>query len=568
MNAYIHLLSLILLSFLMASCSKNTKITADVSGQIFVITKGAENIKIGGAKVSVISDEEFLKIAKQMSEWLTEEISNANQNRVDVKHMIDFTKKLEEAYSIGDFEAPTEWCKRKSAYIKQESGIDGQLIDLAESIWLYEKLYEENSKSEDLKSMWYWRNKMSNTVFEQAKKKIISDISKATSAVVMTDADGIFTVPVMGKVWFLSSAERAVGNEKENYLWIKSFQVPEDGSKARVQITNEDLIDTEKSIYEFMVKASGHTIEADPFEATNPSPKIVSLIGQCVVEIAEWREEKERAREKVEEQSVQEAIDAKLRAKNEATELKEKLRTSLGDGKVGIAINVPISNDMLMGMVWCQPGEFKMGVSASEKIKTSDSDEVNVKISKGFWMARTEITRSQWVSVMEKIPDGMKSDNLPILNVSWNEAQEFITKVNSSGILPDGWKFALPTEAQWEYACRSGSVGPNSGGNLDEVGWYVKNSVGKPNPVGLKKPNEWGLYDMQGNVSEWCADFYAEDLAGGTDPEGPSSGGWRVHRGGSMRSNPAGLRAVDRGRESQDSSRNDLGFRPVLVVTN
>jgi formylglycine-generating enzyme required for sulfatase activity len=150
-------------------------------------------------------------------------------------------------------------------------------------------------------------------------------------------------------------------------------------------------------------------------------------------------------------------------------------------------------------------------------------------------------------------------------NVSWDDAQAFIAKLNEKQILPLGWKFALPTEAQWEYACRAGERGPYSGGGLDEVGWYCGNSGEKTHEVGIKKPSLWGLHDMHGNVEEWCADWYDDTMKGGADPTGPSLGDRRVLRGGSWRNFASGCRAAHRSRILPGSRNYDLGFRPALV---
>ncbi|MBP5320757.1 MAG: formylglycine-generating enzyme family protein, partial [Kiritimatiellae bacterium] len=127
-------------------------------------------------------------------------------------------------------------------------------------------------------------------------------------------------------------------------------------------------------------------------------------------------------------------------------------------------------------------------------------------------------------------PSRYKGDNLPVEQVSWEDCQEFIAKGNKEL----GLEFRLPTEAEWEYACRAGTTGAYGGtGGLDEMGWYSNNSGSKTHSVGQKKPNAWGLYDMHGNVWEWCADWYDDYPPGSvTDPTGPAFGGNRVLRGG------------------------------------
>jgi formylglycine-generating enzyme required for sulfatase activity len=198
----------------------------------------------------------------------------------------------------------------------------------------------------------------------------------------------------------------------------------------------------------------------------------------------------------------------------------------------------------------------------------SNEDSVEVNFRQHFWLAKTEVTQAQWQAVMGSNPSSFKGPNLPVENVYWRDAEYYISEINGKQILPTGWKFALPTEAQWEYACRAGDKGPYSGGSLDEVGWYKDNS-GKTHEVGQKKPNAWGLYDMHGNVAEWCADWYDDRLQGGLDPKGPESGKNRVLRGGSWQTIPSACRAADRPCFGVPNlSGDDIGFRTAIVLSN
>lgn len=187
---------------------------------------------------------------------------------------------------------------------------------------------------------------------------------------------------------------------------------------------------------------------------------------------------------------------------------------------------VTLSGGATMEMVWCPAGTFMMG-----RLNGYDSEKPlhQVTLTKGFWIGRTEVTQAQWLSVMGDNPSRFKGEDLPVETVSWNDAKKFCRKA--------GKGMQLPTEAQWEYACRAGSTGPYSGtGKLDEMGWntdYYRDAH-QTHPVGTKQPNAWGLYDMHGNVWEWCADWYGDYPDGAvTDPQGPTSGAMRVQRGGS-----------------------------------
>ena len=233
-----------------------------------------------------------------------------------------------------------------------------------------------------------------------------------------------------------------------------------------------------------------------------------------------------------------------------------------------------IAPGVMMTFCWCPAGEFLMGSPKTEEGREDlehdedqvhNEDQVHVILTQGFWMAKTEVTQAQWRAVMGSNPSCHKGDDLPVETVSWDDAQEFIKKVNGSGEIPKGGKACLPTEAQWEYACRAGEKGPFSGGTIYDVAWCFENSGFKTYPVGTKKPNAWGLHDMHGNVWEWCADWYGEELLGGADPSGASSGVFRVNRGGSWRDFAAYCRAAFRYWCNPGTRNSFLGFRPALV---
>jgi formylglycine-generating enzyme required for sulfatase activity len=190
-----------------------------------------------------------------------------------------------------------------------------------------------------------------------------------------------------------------------------------------------------------------------------------------------------------------------------------------------------------MEFVQIPAGEFMMGSPLSEKGRKSDEGPLHkVKITKSFYLQTTEVTQAQWVAIMGNNPSYYTGDdNRPVDCVSWEDVKEFLKKLSEK----KGKKYRLPTEAEWEYACRAGSTAKycfsDSEGELVEYAWYVKNCGGETHLVGCKEPNKLGLYDMHGNVQEFCQDFYAEDYYGRSltnDPEGPSNGKYRVARGG------------------------------------
>jgi formylglycine-generating enzyme required for sulfatase activity len=260
--------------------------------------------------------------------------------------------------------------------------------------------------------------------------------------------------------------------------------------------------------------------------------------------------------------------------------LKREPRTEgsvLDQGAVGKAIQVKLPGDVLIKFAYCPPGSFMMGSPTSEKDRSDVEDQVQVRISKGFWMGQTEVTQGQWAALMGSNPSNFKGNDLPVESVSWNDAQAFITKLNQSVPLPAGWKYALPTEAQWEYACRAGTESvfsfgdrlngtqANCNGNFP-YGMSGKGpSLGRTYVVGNYAPNAWGLYDMHGNVWEWCADWYGEKLPGGSDPVGARSGADRVIRGGSWKFLASFCRAAFRHYNIPSILSDNLGFRLAIV---
>jgi formylglycine-generating enzyme required for sulfatase activity len=195
-------------------------------------------------------------------------------------------------------------------------------------------------------------------------------------------------------------------------------------------------------------------------------------------------------------------------------------------------------------MCWIPAGEFMMGSPAGESGRSEDETQHRVKISKGFWLAKTETTQAQWQAVMGSNPSNFKGADLPVESVSWDDIAGmggFLARINDSAV--DGWHFHLPSEAQWEYACRAGST-RNGDSELGAKAWYAENSGEKTHSVGQKQSNAWGLYDMLGNVCEWCDDWYgACPVSTTTDPSGPTSGSHKVLRGGCWRSDARKCRA-------------------------
>ena len=184
-----------------------------------------------------------------------------------------------------------------------------------------------------------------------------------------------------------------------------------------------------------------------------------------------------------------------------------------------------------------------------------------------FFMAKYPVTQHQWNSIMDRNPSHFTGDNLPVEEISWYEIQEFMRRLNTMSKMGT---YRLPTEAEWEYSCRAGSQSVYCFGNdldrLSRHAWFDKNSNGHTHPVGQKKPNAWGLYDMHGNVWEWCQDWYGsypgKEL---TNPTGPIRGSHRVNRGGSWSSRSIHCRSPNRNKNIPIGRYCDVGFRLVWV---
>lgn len=212
-------------------------------------------------------------------------------------------------------------------------------------------------------------------------------------------------------------------------------------------------------------------------------------------------------------------------------------------------------------------GSFEMGSPATEQGHSEDEQQHTVTLTQSFYIQTTELTQAQWQAVMGNNPSSFRDPERPVENVSWLDAQEFIARLNE---ITEQGSYRLPTEAEWEYAARAGSLSTFACGYTEEclrdMAWYDANAQGQTRPVAQKQANAWGLYDMHGNVNEWVQDWKAP-FAGvpRTDPTGPPQGELRVIRGGAFRYGADALRSAMRNTAGPSLRVDFIGFRLVYL---
>ena len=231
-----------------------------------------------------------------------------------------------------------------------------------------------------------------------------------------------------------------------------------------------------------------------------------------------------------------------------------------------------VISDLSLTLHWIAPATFLMGSPSDEPLRNQAEGPLHrVTLSRGFWLGRTEVTQAQYTAIIGTNPSRftVAGPDAPVERVSWIMAMDYCAKLTererAAGRLPDGYVYTLPTEAQWEYACRAGTTGAYAG-PIDTMAWHEDNSGETTHPVAGLQPNAWGFYDMSGNALEWCRDWYGPYAGGSvTDPDGPADGHFRMARGGSWRM----ARAVGRSaaRSGGSAAREDytLGFRLALA---
>ena len=486
----------------------------EVTGQVFVVTKGGENVKLGLVGIHVVGEEELAGIAGRVQR-------QAATNRAN----LELLKGLENDVQALVRNAPPKFAlplKRLEEAISRRR--------LAESM----------------------KDSPEVTLFRMLPPLITK-----------TDADGLFVVQASEKDWFAARGQRQAGDSTENYLWVMQLV----GGQKKLLVSNDRLLNDEDEL----LRTLG---EVSPVETgIGAERSLVSwaaeqrTAGQVALAEARAAEDKVLAEARVRaeaEERERQRLAAEAKAKAEASEaalaLKVGLSRPFAQGARGQAGVIFVR--------WIPAGRFTLGSPISEEVRRSDETQHEVVLSQGFFMAETECTQAQWEIVMGSNPSKFGGPNGPVENVGWSDAVEYCrrltNKQRSEGLLPSGWEWRLPTESEWEYAARAGTTGARHG-ELDAIAWHEGNSGSVTHAVGDRQANAWGLHDMMGNVWEWCLDWYGDYPTGSeTDPGGPNSGSSRVLRGGSWNAGARDARSASRGRLDPGDRYRFLGFRPAL----
>ena len=235
------------------------------------------------------------------------------------------------------------------------------------------------------------------------------------------------------------------------------------------------------------------------------------------------------------------------------------------------ALHSPVSGDNFtltaprLPMIWVRPGTFYL------RSTFGLGDDTEVTFTQGYWLGRTEVTQAQWQAVMAYVPlpSHYQGSERPVEKVTWDTVMIFCARLNTkeraAGRLPADYEYSLPTEAQWEYACRAGTTGIFSG-DIDAMAWHEANSGGETHPVAQKQPNAWGFHDMHGNVMEWCAGWYGSYPGGRVnDPIGAATGQFNILRGGSWGHQAGACRSAFRHWAVSHINNSGIGFRLALA---
>jgi|GEM_PF-817468 len=361
---------------------------------------------------------------------------------------------------------------------------------------------------------------------------------------------------------------------KSRGLHLVPLDLSDDDKKTLEQARNKTTAASDRNSTPRAVAQAG---EPDATTATDEAPADEKPASDS------QRPPKKKASAKSEEQPRKTAkADGQLAAASTSVEAKTRIAGPIIGKQPGQERD---DNESKITLVWCPPGKFKMGSSKSEKGRVDDREgQVDVTLTKGFWLGKYEVTQSEWMEGMATETWQGKEftkagDNFPATWINWDDAMKFCAAMTererAAGRLPDGWEYSLPTEAQWEYACRAGATTRFSFGDdeskLGQYAWFQNNTSllneKFAHEACEKKPNAWGFHDMHGNVCEWCRDRFVKTLPGGIDPEATSGGSSRVVRSTSFKSIAGDCRSARRAGAPAAQRVNDIGFRVALCPT-
>lgn len=472
MNKQSHLLPILAAFLPFTGCTKKP---VEVTGQIFVVTAGRENVKMGLVGVHVLTDEQFTATAAKIGKQIRDEVIKNAEYRANLgagTALSNHFMSLETArLSVPELQT----LKEQTAVLMSEVLMNLPAMEMT---------------------------------FEKSQKLLLSQLPPP---VTRTDADGRFTITVQSKVWLIAHGERSTLNKTERYLWIMPYELLESSQAKPILISNDSDVDSLDTLYTLVATQSGMPTDFSACRLAEVNPKLIiwtqTATESAAVAVKEAneraavaaKEAKDRETREIQTAMEKAAVAAKEAKDREArekdlvalkrTEAKKNLITGIESGTVGRTLELPLSGTVSLRVIFCPAGSFTMGSLSSERGRWSDEDQVKVQLSQAFWMAKTEVTQSQWKVVMGSSPGDFTGADIPVGNVSWDDAQGFVSKLNQLGMVPAGWKFVLPTEAQWEYACRAGTSGPLAGSALDKLAWYADNSDEKAHPVATKAAN-------------------------------------------------------------------------------
>ena len=484
--------------------------------------------------------------------------------------------------SIGEFLSLLEGnVKAESGKVKTESNDDGATViatsstpggevsrsDGGENV---EKSKDERAKSKDESD---GATEILHSVQDDKKRPDDNTLKRPFSKRLFTIIS-VAAICIIAAIFGIKSCNdrKAAEAEAQRATAIAEQQRIDADRKAQERAdsiaTEQQRLEQERLAKEAAEKAEQQRIEADR-KAQERADSIAA---------ERQRLEQERLAKEAAEKAEQERIAAERKAKEEAECLAaEKKRKEEEERKRREASNNNIStrsytvNGVSFKMIAVEGGTFKMGATAEQQSSYRDEKPVHDVTLGNYSIGETEVTQALWQAVMGSNPSHFSGRNNPVENVSYNDCITFINKLNTllSGQLPNGRNFRLPTEAEWEYAARGGnrSRGYRYSGsdNLGSVAWCYDNSGSKTHQVKQKQANELGLYDMSGNVWEWCNDWHGSySSSSQTNPKGPSSGSFRVLRGGSWFNSAPHSRVPVRGGGTPDDRNGNYGLRLAL----